>query len=301
MCERLMQALGAFFGVDPARIVLGASATACWQGILDMIGPARVLLTDATWPGMHLAVSYTRTTSQAIIQVRTDIGGRRCDDPAWIAGAVRVKDACHSWVPDPTAEFTIFSFYPSKLAPSGAEGGVVLTGDPGRAELLRRYLYCGMRPGQAGSGEPPSVPGRKANMTDVAAALNLEALERAPRYMREVADAWGRMAEIGRQMELQIRQQDIRPYLFQVEVPESWPPIPELMATLRTWSVPSAWNFPPAPLLTLPCHPAMSNEEMKRVFYRLRRAVTRRSNSQSRPAQESGPAGPSAKPSIGRP
>lgn len=266
-CQELQEATAAFIGCRPEQVVLASSATAAWQGILDLLGHVVVRLTPATWPGMYhvirnsVAGLWYPSNDKWDVRVETDIGGRRLSDydKQWVvSGRWYVHDACHSWLPDPKADFGLVSFYPTKLVP-GAEGGAVICKRPEDAEQLRLWLYCGLKPGGAARGETPAVWGRKANMTDVTAALNLEALELAPKHIQNIEEAWCTMS--GRAYWLQIghlvRQQNERPYLFQIDYDfKKGPP------THCPW----ARNFAPANLLTLPCYPGLSKAQAQDIL-----------------------------------
>lgn len=256
------------------QIVLGSSVTTCFEAILGLIAirnnrHRKIYIADATWPGMHQAIwnmpGLVRVSmpSEADIVVLTDIGGRRlCEEDErhlytgkpvnWL-----IHDASHSWVPKPNADFALMSCYPTKLL-AGAEGGVVRCYSPNDARDLRRFLYNGLEPGRAGQGDIPSLQGRKGNMTDVTAALNREALENMPAYLRHIRGAWHVMAQMAEEAGVPYRKQPERPYLFQIEVPRG--PfdsgtdmrLGEIMHTLGKKSIPSARNFRPSGLLTVP-------------------------------------------------
>ena len=274
-CQELQEAVAERMAVRPDCVVLGASATACWQGVLDLTQPSRVHITNATWPGMKQVAEHTNPCVLGNpIFVRTDIGGARCDDAPWGSTVgCTVRDACHSWVLDNSADFTLFSFYPTKLVP-GAEGGCVVCRRPQDAERLRLHLYCGLRPGEAGQGRGPVLCGRKANMTDVTAALNLEALELSPAYIKAIGDAWAQLADCARARGLPFRIQLMRPYLFQVELPADQ--VRPTIDALKLLGIPSAWNFPPAGLLTLPCYPGMTLTDADRVIDAVSKAAPSR-------------------------
>jgi len=100
-------------------------------------------------------------------------------------------------------------------------------------------------------------------MTDVTAALNLEELELAPAHIEDVTNAWSQMRVEADRLGVPYRDQPVRPYLFQVDLSDQphWSGRPGLredvgltMESLRHRNIPTAWNFRPAPLVTVPCH-----------------------------------------------
>lgn len=267
-CMKLREALAKRFCLPASRIVLASSATAAFQGVLDCIlgRSDYVRITEATWPGMRQAVLHAGgecVHGDAEVVVRTDIGGARCDDRPCPAGARYVHDACHSWLPDPAADFAIASAYPTKLVP-GAEGGVVFCAREEDACTLEAHLYCGLRPGGAGEGEEPAVCGRKANMTDVAAALNREALEQFDDYAAAIRESWEWLRLEAAKRGVPYRDQPVRRYLFQVECRPS--EVPTFRSRLREVGIPSAWNFRPSGLITLPCGPHVGPKEARDIL-----------------------------------
>lgn len=266
MNDRLCVALSEFFEIAPQAIVLCSSATAGFQAILDLLQPEQVIIDQATWPGMHHVISHSRSVPGGRpVEVETDIGGRRSLRPPddrfpthWL-----IRDACHSWLDDKTASFVLLSCYPTKLVP-GAEGGVILC-SPAHAEHLRHWVHCGLVPG-TGGWQKPKVSGRKANMTDVQAALNLEALELAPAYMKEIDASWHLLANYCTHYGIPYRDQPIRPYLFQLEVDPT--DYRDLLAEHQ-----ASWNFPPAKLLTVPCFPGITKTDIAHYFERIKPRV----------------------------
>lgn len=231
---------------------------------------------------MHMVTCFEE---QADVVILTSIGGSALIDPnrrESDEGQTWIHDACHSWMLEWWADWTFFSLYPTKLVP-GVEGGVVVAPSEEDAEELEKWLYCGLRPGGAGRGEKPWCPGRKANMTDVNAALNLEALELAPDYIEGIQESWRAYAELATEHMIPYRGQPYRAYLFQIEVPAS--KVMDVRESLATWGVPSAWNFPPAGLVTIPLYPRMSKTVQSLVLCQVERALT-----------ESGLRGPISKP-----
>lgn len=276
--------LGEYLSVSPSRISLASSATAGFQGIVDLLdarlGHHVYSIADATWPGLHQILSRAIFSHKVVhgeeakVVVLTSIGGA-----ALIDGARReeeesiwIHDACHSWLREWWADWTFMSLYPTKLVP-GAEGGVIVAPTDADAAELDRWLYCGLEPGGAGRGHAPSVSGRKANMTDVQAALNMEALELAPAYIDLIQESWGEYSLLAASRGIPYRAQPYRAYLFQIEVPSE--KVLDVMAELAKWGVPSAWNFRPAGLVTLPLYPAMSKTVQSMVLDMVERSLTR--------------------------
>lgn len=226
---------------------------------------------------------YHSFTPLVDLCVLTDIGGRRPIDASGPcvsnemttttrgrASEFRyyIHDACHSWLPDPNADFGLVSFYPTKLVP-GAEGGAVFCRNTDDARRLREWLYCGLTPGTAASGICPSVPGRKANMTDVAAELNREALALAPDYICAIEKTWMRMASMAAILGVPYRDQPVRPYLFQIEFGSNSDMV-GIMAAMRRRGISVARNFRPAPLLTVPCYPEMDADTLSYILRAVR-------------------------------
>lgn len=280
MVRELRDKVAAFLGadIDPARVVLASSATAGFQALMDACyahGFRTVAITDSTWPGMHQAIHHARLVRTAPdglanIDVCTDIGGAfPIDTRDQFPEPLKIHDCCHSWLPAPGFDFHVMSFYPTKLVP-GAEGGVVLCRFPEIAEEIASRLYCGLEPGAAGQGKTPRFPGRKANMTDVTAALNLEALEVAPYYIKTIGDSWRGLAGEAIHRGVAFRRQPVRPYLFQAIVDPK--DVPDVCDSLKARGIPCAWNFRPSGLVTLPCYPGMSPQEIEQVIGVIREA-----------------------------
>jgi dTDP-4-amino-4,6-dideoxygalactose transaminase len=107
-------------------------------------------------------------------------------------------------------------------------------------------------------------------MTDVTAALNLEALEVSPYYIEAIGDSWRGLAAEADRQGVAYRPQNTRPYLFQAMVPPK--EVPAIRESLKERGIPSAWNFRPAGLVTLPCFPGMLPHEIKQVVGAVREA-----------------------------
>lgn len=295
MCERFREAVAERLQVPVKHIALAARATSGFQAVLDMVGHGRqkgkdawyTNITNATFVGMKLAIQhaegvvYSSILNPGIL-IRTDIGGRRFsidDEDKNKMGAAAgspftkyyIHDACHSWLPDPAADFAVLSCYPTKPVP-GAEGGVVVCKSEELAREVESWVSSGLTPAYNPTrlgGNKPSVPGRESHLTDVAAAFNLEALEQAPAFMERLARVWRRLAKAADSWGVPYRAQDVRPYLFQVETEK----VNEVRKELKSWGVPTSWNFPPAPLVTLPCHPDIGEREANRIIQLAGRAL----------------------------
>jgi dTDP-4-amino-4,6-dideoxygalactose transaminase len=274
-CEKLRYELGVFYSWEPSAIVLGASATACWQALLDVVGAASVDITTATWPGMLNARPYDRgrrAPPPVHVRVDTCIGGSALYDEErrkphrGLHEDYRVLDACHSAEPDRTYDASLISFYPTKLIP-GAEGGALfLERSCSHLALeLEMALNCGQVPAYSRGGAALRGGfGRKGNMTDVAAALNREALELSSEYAHQIYCAWCELRRAAEEVDVGYRPQKGRPYLFQMTCPAT-----EVQAVrgrlAERQGVPSAWNFPPAGLVTLPCFPGLTREQAEDI------------------------------------
>jgi hypothetical protein len=247
---------------------LGASATACFQAFVDFLvehGDIRVTWNPVhTWPPLKWIVdrAVVRPGKGRHIEVVTDIGGAGhaefSEKPSLI-----LHDACHSWH-DNGADFTLFSFYPTKLV-GGAEGGAMICKTPEIARAIQVLLHSGM----AGIGKKPDFTeadptGRKANMTDVQAALNIEALERLDERKQAVRETWLALRELylehGGPL-LRLKPQPIQPYLFQVWAND----VPQALEAAADEGIGAQWNFPKNPYVTLPCWPGMQEMELERV------------------------------------
>jgi hypothetical protein len=109
-------------------------------------------------------------------------------------------------------------------------------------------------------------------MTDVAAALNLEAVELAPEYMRGIAETHHRyMRMLVEYATLCARVPATQPYLMQLLVTAS--NIPSIMGRLSVAGIHSAWNFKPDSLLTLPMWPHMPTKVMKEVLCQVTKSL----------------------------
>lgn len=275
-----------FRSLDPTpnHFVLGSSATALFQALLmtfrrDSLVTACFM--EPTWPGMYTALRATGGGFSSLcpsIIVQTDIGGAalRSVDKKLYPERPWLRDACHSWFKDPLSDYMLLSCYPTKLVP-GAEGGVLYCKNLDHAlavdEMVRSgvpALYTSSSHSRLEGFSDPKheyVRGAlKATMPDLLAALNREALEAAPNYISDIAEAWHKLELTAEDLEIPHKPQPLRPYLFQVGVPGTLPSRQSLVAHLTDAGIPTAWNFPPHLWVTLPCFPGMSLNDALEVL-----------------------------------
>jgi dTDP-4-amino-4,6-dideoxygalactose transaminase len=131
----------------------------------------------------QVAAAVTERT-KAILPVH--LAGQPCDlDPLWALGVPVVEDAAHALESayrgrklGGLSDATCFSLYATKNVAAG-EGGLVSTNRDGVAEAIRNLRL--MRRGD-GSRYDLTVPGYKANLSDVLAAIALVQLDKLPRH-----------------------------------------------------------------------------------------------------------------------
>jgi hypothetical protein len=265
----------------PEQVVLGSSATSCGFALMDMLkaridrhvkrfsdGARIIWCGEGPWPlfkqyssRMFGEGEFDIMLPEAQISWWTDIGGQSVG--SWGKGsnyAYNVHDACHSCRVHPSSDFTIMSFYPTKFL-SGAEGGMVICRDPLLGSELQQILNCGMPSKDweemrrfARSWDHSIHPlARKGNMSDWQAAINIEALEQLSNRKEQIGTAWRKLFRAVTRRRPQLAEKiKIRPtpYLFQIRV--------EDVRKAREWfkmqGIPTAWNFKPARLVTIPCH-----------------------------------------------
>jgi dTDP-4-amino-4,6-dideoxygalactose transaminase len=130
-----------------------------------------------------VAAAVTERT-KAILPVH--LAGQPCDlDPLWALGIPVVEDAAHAAESayrgrklGGLSEATCFSLYATKNIAAG-EGGLVATSSDEVAEAIRNLRL--MRRGD-GSLYDITVPGYKANLSDVLAAIALVQLDKLPEH-----------------------------------------------------------------------------------------------------------------------
>lgn len=256
MVERLREALGEYFGVFPGLIALGASATACFQALRDHLDESWFQFDGPTWP-LLVQIAHEQGKIRGFacqrVDVVTDIGGTmRLPGPKWPTSWA-VHDACHGWTYQ-HADYTLLSFYPTKLC-GAAEGGALIFNGP-EAGVEAEEVQLLLNSGIPGAGSAPDYSradprGRKANMTDVQAALALEALEDLPRRKEAARSDWEIAESYFSEFcgdQVTVKPQPIQPYLFQVKCSD----VPRAIGLLRAAGVGAAWNFPPSQWLTVP-------------------------------------------------
>lgn len=268
MVERLRTELAARFKWPRAAIALGVSGTACFQAIVDHVGSKKIdWHTEATWPLLLDIVERAHEAPFApSVSVYTDIGGQ-CYNETFIRegqrGNVLIYDCCHGWEPCRQFDYSFASFYPTKLC-GGVEGGVIFCRNEPYGVKLQQLLNCGIRlMSQRPEYDSRDRRGRKANMSDVSAALNLEALERLDRRKAAIGAVHRSMVQkIAKVSPIElVHHQPWQPYLLQIIVDD----VMETRRFFESNGVATGWNFPPAKLVTLPCYPELSSEEIDRI------------------------------------
>jgi len=199
--------------LEAKHVLAVASGTAAMHLALVAlgIGPGdEVITTPITWPATGNVVVHTGATpvfvdvregdlnidpaavaaavterTKAIMPVH--LAGQPCDlDPIWALGIPVIEDAAHAAESayrgrklGGLSTATCFSLYATKNIAAG-EGGLVSTNDDAVAEAIRNLRL--MRRGD-GSLYDITVPGYKANLSDVLAAIALVQLDKLPEHI----------------------------------------------------------------------------------------------------------------------
>jgi dTDP-4-amino-4,6-dideoxygalactose transaminase len=206
----LEERFAAYTGAKHA-IALSSGTAALHLSLLALgIGPGdEVITTPITWPATANVIVHTGATpvfadvrdsdlnidpervtelvtprTKAVMPVH--LYGQPADlDPIHALGVPVVEDAAHSAESEyrgrkigALSEATCFSLYATKSIAAG-EGGIVTTDDDGLAEAIRALTI--MRRGH-GSLYDIAVPGYKANLSDVLAAIALCQLDKVERH-----------------------------------------------------------------------------------------------------------------------
>jgi len=204
--ERFSEYLGA------KHVLAVSSGTAAMQLALVALGVGpgdEVITTPITWPATanvvvhtgarpvfvdvrpsdlnidpELAAAAVTKRTKAILPVH--LYGQPCDlDPLWALGLPVIEDAAHAVESEyrgrkigALSDATCFSLYATKNVAAG-EGGLVATDRDDVAEAIRDLRL--MRR-QGGSLYDIAVPGYKANLSDVLAAIALVQLDKLERH-----------------------------------------------------------------------------------------------------------------------
>jgi dTDP-4-amino-4,6-dideoxygalactose transaminase len=198
--------------LEAEHVLAVASGTAALHLALVAlgIGPGdEVITTPITWPATANVIVHTGATpifvdvresdlnidpalvaaavterTKAIMPVH--LAGQPCDlDPIWALGIPVIEDAAHAAESayrgrklGGLSEATCFSLYATKNIAAG-EGGLISTNDDTVAKAVRNLRL--MRRGD-GSRYDLTVPGYKANLPDVLAAIALVQLDKLPEH-----------------------------------------------------------------------------------------------------------------------
>ncbi len=205
--------------LDAKHVLAVASGTAAMHLALLALGIGEgdeVITTPITWPATANVIVHTGATpvfvdvrdgdlnidpeligaavterTKAIMPVH--LAGQPCDmDPIWDLGIPVIEDAAHAAESayrgrklGGLSDATCFSLYATKNIAAG-EGGLVSTNRDDIAEAIRNLRL--MRRGD-GSLYDITVPGYKANLSDVLAAIALVQLDKLPEHTAARAEA----------------------------------------------------------------------------------------------------------------
>ena len=157
-----------------ANVIVHTGATPVFADVRD---------DDLNIDPAHVAELVTEKT-RAILPVH--LAGQPCDlEPLWALGAPVIEDAAHAFESayrgakiGGLSDATCFSLYATKNVAAG-EGGLIATNRADVAEAVRELRL--MRRGD-GSLYDLTVPGYKANLSDVLAAIALAQLDKLERH-----------------------------------------------------------------------------------------------------------------------
>ncbi len=198
--------------LEAKHVLAVASGTAALHLALVALGVGdgdEVITTPITWPATANVIVHSSATPvfvdvregdlnidpalvEAAVTERTKaimpvhLAGQPCDlDPIWELGIPVIEDAAHAAESayrgrklGGLSEATCFSLYATKNIAAG-EGGLVSTNSDEIAEAIRNLRL--MRRGD-GSLYDLTVPGYKANLSDVLAAIALVQLDKLPEH-----------------------------------------------------------------------------------------------------------------------
>jgi dTDP-4-amino-4,6-dideoxygalactose transaminase len=204
--EELERRFAEYVGAKHALAVSSGTAAMHLALVALGIGPGdEVITTPLTWPATANVIVHTGATPvfadirdsdlnidpervAELVTARTKavmpvhLYGQPADlEPIWALGVPVVEDAAHAAESEyrgrkigGLSEATCFSLYATKSIAAG-EGGIVATNDDGLADRIRDLTI--MRRGH-GSLYDIAVPGYKANLSDVLAAIALCQLDK---------------------------------------------------------------------------------------------------------------------------
>ncbi len=157
--------------------------------------------------------------------------------------------------------FAFASISPIKLC-DGVQGGVVWCKHAEEAKELQGILNYGFLDGhdKPRDWRTRDPRGWRLNMSDIHAALNLEAIERLDETKARYANAWDDMAAALWDKK-QLVPQPHQPYLCQLKVRS----VPRAIKSMNEQGVAAGHNFPPAKLVTIPAWPGMDRATIKKV------------------------------------
>ena len=175
-------------GVEPGDEVITSPIT--WPATANVIvhAGARPVFADVRDSDLNIdperAAELVGPRTKAIVPVH--LAGQPADlEPLWALGLPVVEDAAHAAESSyrgrkigPLSDATCFSFYATKNIAAG-EGGIVTTNRDDVAERIEQMRL--MRRGE-GSLYDIVVPGYKANLSDVLAAIALAQLGKVERH-----------------------------------------------------------------------------------------------------------------------
>ena len=198
--------------LDAEHVLAVASGTAALHLALVALGVGpgdEVITTPITWPATANVIVHTGATpvfadvresdlnidpalAAELVTERTKaimpihLAGQACDlDPLWALGFPVIEDAAHAFESayhgrkiGGLSAATCFSLYATKNVAAG-EGGLVATNDGAVADAIANLRL--MRRGD-GSLYDITVPGYKANLSDVLASIALVQLDKLERH-----------------------------------------------------------------------------------------------------------------------
>jgi dTDP-4-amino-4,6-dideoxygalactose transaminase len=206
----LEERMAAYLEVEHVLAVASGTAALHLALVALGIGPGdEVITSPITWPATANVIVHTGATpvfvdvragdlnidpaligpavtgrTKAILPVH--LAGQPCDlEPIWALGLPVIEDAAHAAESayrgrklGGLSEATCFSLYATKNIAAG-EGGLVATNRDDVADAIRNLRL--MRRGD-GSRYDITVPGYKANLSDVLAAIALVQLDKLPQH-----------------------------------------------------------------------------------------------------------------------